>query len=120
MQNDTRTVFVSLLPSFILLLVFLFLIFFARKRVDKKTATSLDNLKEQDFEKWKKVVKFNAYLKFLGWCGAGGLALSGATYRYFNFPNEEKLFVWFGGCIAILFIWAGVSSYLSEIKKIGK
>ena len=108
----------NLLPSFVILLIFLFALFSLRKRVYKKSVNKLDDLKEQDSEKWKKVIKYNAYLKLLMWSIIGLFTLGGGLYNFFKFPNGEKLIVIFAGLVAILFIYAGVSSYFSEMKKI--
>jgi hypothetical protein len=118
MENDWRNVIANTLPMFVGLLIFLLFVFRIISQKEKKNAKSLENLKEQEPEKWKKIVKYNAYIKLAGWSFLGILALGGGVYRFFKFPDEEKLQVLFVVLIAILFIFAGVSSYFDEIKKI--
>lgn len=118
MQNSWKQILIELAPSFLIVMVLIFGLFIASRRVKKKNTKTIADLKEQSPEKWKKVIKYNAYLKLVLWSAFGIFWFGGGIYNFLHFPEGNKLPALFMVCLGIGFISLGIWSYFREIKKI--
>ncbi|MDQ3181912.1 MAG: hypothetical protein M3Q33_15515, partial [Acidobacteriota bacterium] len=88
MQNKLSITLIELAPALFILLLIIFVLL---QQLKQKNAKSVDDLREQYPEKWKKIIRRSALVKLLGWCLIGLIWIGIVALNLSNIPKGIEL-----------------------------
>ena len=101
---------IQLIPAVIIIGVIIFL----TSKVKKRNRENLNELKEQNDEKYKKVKIYESYLRLIVMGLAGAFLAGAGTYNYLKFPEQPKILPISIAAFGIAMIAFGLRSYISN------
>lgn len=102
----------QLLIQLVPVAIVLGLMIFLTSKVKKRNLETINKLKEQDVEKFKKVKIYNAYLRLIVFGLIGLFWIGGGIYNYLKFPEQTKIIPIFICLLGVGLVGIGFRNFL--------